>query len=63
MKKTQLKKWQSNTLEFLYPALIVVGIALLGYITDVLPESAGWWAPIILYLVNVAKDYLKKRAK
>ena len=56
--KADLKKWSSNTLIFLAPALVV----LLASFKDVIPQEASWGV-IALFTVNVLTDFLRKLMK
>lgn len=49
------QKWIKNSLIFAGPALIV----LVASIIEVIPQE-GIWGAIVLYLLNVITDLLKK---
>ena len=48
-------KWLKNALIFAIPALIV----LVASFKEIIPDGAVW-APIALYVINVATDLLRK---
>ena len=55
IKREDIKKWGKNALLFLIPAIIV----LLGSVADLVPKDASYGV-ILLYILNLATDALKK---
>lgn len=62
LNKEDVKKWLTNTLVFLGPALIAFLGALAIAVRDNAPKEGNWatGAIIALYLINVLTDLLKK---
>ena len=58
IKKEDLKKWAKNAFIFSIPAIVV----LIASFKEVVPQDASYGV-VVLYLINVAVDFLRKFAE